>query len=256
MDVTKWLKSTFSQERIPEWQCPNCKSGKLILVNEKFHFEETAQSLSYHDQDEWEPEFICYIFCGLLTCPNCGEHISFLGKGNVEHDQYYDQFRDEYHEEYNNIFEPSWFNPPLELFRINTECPKEIKNEIIESFSLFWSDLPSCANKIRTSIEMLMNQQKVKTTIIQSGKRRLLSLHRRIEEFKAVNSEIADYLLAIKWIGNIGSHPGKLEKIDILETYELLEFSLDKLFDNKETKMKKLSKEIIKRKGVRKRKKI
>lgn len=91
---------------------------------------------------------------------------------------------------------------------------------------------------------MLMNQQNVKKTIILKHKRKVLSLHRRIEEYKRINTEIADYLLAIKWIGNEGSHTRKLGKIDILETYELLEFSLDKLFDNKENKMKKLSKEI------------
>lgn len=254
MDTIKWLRSTFSEDRIPDWQCPSCNNGKLMYVKDKFRFEETADSLKWHDHEDWEPDFIRYIFCGLLQCSNCGDHISFLGNGKLEHDQYYDQFRDEYYEEYNNIFEPSWFNPPLRLFNINEHCPKDIEGEIIDSFSLFWSDLPSCANKIRISLEMLMNQQRVKKFINQGGKRITFSLHKRILEFRIVNPEVADYLLAIKWIGNVGSHPGKLEKIDILETYELLEFSIDKLFDNKEIKLNKLSKEIIKSKGVRKRK--
>jgi len=69
------------------------------------------------------------------------------------------------------------------------------------------------------------------------------------------NQEVKELLLAIKWIGNTGSHVGKLETIDILETYQLLEFALKKLFGNEESKIKKITKEINKRKGIRKRKK-
>ena len=42
--------------------------------------------------------------------------------------------------------------------------------------------------------------------------------------------------------------------MDILEAYELLEHSINKLFDDTEYKLKKMTKEIIKRKGTRKRK--
>jgi len=69
-----------------------------------------------------------------------------------------------------------------------------------------------------------------------------------------IKPDIADFLLAIKWIGNTGSHTGKLERIDVLEAYELLELSLNKLYDDTEIKLSKISKEIIKRKGTRKRK--
>lgn len=97
-----------------------------------------------------------------------------------------------------------------------------------------------------------MNQQKVKKTYIQKGKRRRFTLHQRIEEFKLVKFEIANFLLAIKWIGNSGSHIGKLESKDILVAYELLEHTLNKLFDDKDSELKKKSKEINQRRGIRK----
>lgn len=184
---------------------------------------------------------------------NCNDFLSFLGRGGVDHDHYYDNHHNEYIEEYNDVFYPLHFYPPLNLFKISKGCPEDIKNEIIDSFGLFWNDLPSCANKIRTSLEMLMNQQKVKRTFIQGGKRKNLSLHKRIEDFKVTKPGIAEFLLAIKWIGNAGSHTGTLEKIDVLEAYELLEHSLNKLFDDTEDNLKKITKEINKRKGKRKR---
>jgi len=252
MEIKSWLKSSFSIESIPHWQCPSCNLGLLHLEQNHFHFEESQLSLSWHSSDFWEPEFIQYRFHGTLRCVNCKDFISFLGQGGLDHARYYDDLG-EFIEEYNEVFYPLHFFPPLNLFQINSGCPEDIKNEICNSFGLFWNDLPSCANKIRTSLEMLMNQQKVKSTFVQNGKRKNLSLHKRIEAFRISKPEIAEFLLAIKWIGNAGSHTGKLEKIDILEAYELLEHSLNKLFDNKENNLKKITKEINKRKGMRKR---
>jgi hypothetical protein len=252
MEIKTWLKDSFSKNRIPDWICPSCNIGLLSIEPKQFHFEETKLSLSWHSYENWEPEFIQYRFHGSLKCKNCKDSISFLGNGGVDHDHYYDNYQNEYIEDYNDVFSPTYFDPPLNIFRINEKCPEEIKYEITNSFKLFWNDLPSCANKIRTSLEMLMNQQKVKKTYMQRGSRRNLTLHKRIEEFKLTKPEIADYLLAIKWIGNSGSHVGKLEKIDVLDAYELLEHSLNKLFDDREVELKKKTKEINKRKGTRK----
>ena len=249
-----WLKNSFIDANIPEWKCPTCNNGPLKIEAKQFHFQETKLSLSWHSEEEWEPEFTTYRFHGTLKCQNCGDLIVFMGRGAVDHFHDYDEYIREYSEGYNNVFYPLYFHPNLRLFEINENCPYEIKKEIEDSFGLYWNDLPSCANKIRTSLELLMNQQKVRKSFIKNGKRKDLSLHQRIEEFKKSKPETADFLLAIKWIGNTGSHVGEIINIDILETYELLEHSINKLFDDTENKLKKISKEIIKRKGTRKRK--
>jgi hypothetical protein len=253
MEIKRWLKNSFSKNQIPDWLCPSCSSGLMKIEPEQFHFEETQLSKSWHGHDNWEPEFIQYRFHGTLKCKSCGDFVSFLGTGGVDHVHYFDEYQNDYTEQYNDIFYPLFFNPPLPLFKVHKNCPDDIKNEIEDSFGLFWNDLPSCANKIRTSLEMLMNQQKIKKSFLQGSKRKKMTLHRRIEEFKKVQPEIAGFLLAIKWIGNTGSHPGKLEKVDVLDAYELLEHSLNKLFDDTEGKLKKITKEINKRKGTRKR---
>lgn len=252
MEKEIWLKSNFTLKTSPNWSCPNCKKG--ILKLDTFKKEETALSKSWHSDPDWEPEYIRYTFTGSLTCGNCSEFVAFLGNGSEEFNHYYDEYRNEYVEENFSSFTPKFFHPTLQLFFINDHCPEEIRNIINDSFALFWSDLASCANKIRVSLELLMDEFKVKKTFIdRNRKRRRLSLHKRIEEFENSKPEIAEFLLAIKWIGNAGSHIGELEKIDILETYQMLELSLNKLYDNQEKELKKLAKEINKRKGTRKR---
>ena len=97
-----------------------------------------------------------------------------------------------------------------------------------------------------------MDSYKVKKYTASRGRRISISLHDRIKLFP--NVEVKDILLAIKWIGNSGSHSkSKLETIDIIETYKLYEFSLQKLFNNEEKVIKSIAKQINERKGTRKR---
>jgi len=252
MNKDIWLKTKFVDKNVPDWSCPHCEKG--VLKIDTFKSEETALSKSWHGHEDWEPEFIRSTFVGSLICPLCSEFVAFLGDGELEQHHYYDEYNGHYVEEMYSTFTPKYFYLTLQLFEINNNCPSEIKKVVGESFSLYWNDLSSCANKIRVSLELLMNEFKIKKTFIdKKRKRQRLSLHGRIEEFKKIKPEIAEFLLAIKWIGNSGSHVGTMEKIDILEAYELLELSLNKLYDETEDKLRKLSKQINKRKGKLKR---
>jgi len=253
MKSNKWSNKTFNIKNPPNWNCPSCTTGILIVDPAQFHFEETRLSKETRDEIFWSPDFTIYLFHGTLRCNSCNDIVTIAGKGSVDHIQINDAQLGGYFEEHNDIFTPLYFYPPLKLITIPKNCPKNISKEINDSFGLFWYDLPSCANKIRVSLELLMNRYKVKKTFMQSGKRKRLSLHKRIFEFKRKKPEIAELLLAIKWIGNTGSHIGKLENVDLLEAYELLEHSLNKLFDSTEKKLQKISREINRREGTRKR---
>tara|TARA_A100000171_G_scaffold51888_1_gene67835 strand:- start:52 stop:831 length:780 start_codon:yes stop_codon:yes gene_type:complete len=256
MKLRDWHRNLFNKKSKIEWPCPNCGNSTLVLNADKFESNETAESKKARDDhDYWDYDWIRLIFNGILECQKCNETIVFNGYGNVEHRHFYDQVSDEYSEELVETYSPTFFLPPLHVIKIPANCPEMVRDEIIDSFKLFWFDLSSCANKIRTALEILLSEQKVnKTALTKKGNRRRLKLHERIIEYKKENSEIADYLLAIKWIGNSGSHVGVLERSDILDAYEILEFSLNKIFDEKELKIKKMASEINKRKGTRKKK--
>ncbi|GAA3785277.1 DUF4145 domain-containing protein [Corallibacter vietnamensis] len=253
MDIEIWTKRHFTAKSKIEWNCPNCGNNTLQLVSEDFKSEETVPSKDYRAKnDDWEIEWISLTFNGRLKCKTCSENVFFTGIGNPEHSGYYDYELDDYHEEYTNTFTPTFFQPTINIFNIPKKCPDTVKEQIWDSFKLFWCDLSSCANKIRIALEVLLNEEKVKRFEVVSGKRKPISLHRRIQSYS--NIEVRDLFLAIKWIGNTGSHTGEVETIDIIETYKLLEYSLKKLYTNEEEEIKKITKEINKRKGTRKRK--
>ncbi|MDL5511721.1 DUF4145 domain-containing protein [Arenibacter sp. M-2] len=253
MDIKIWTKRHFSKDSNFEWPCPNCKSQSLELLIDRFFQDQSAESKRMREDDEfWQIEWIDLIFSGALRCSVCSEYITFTGRGNPEPNGYYDYELDQHHLEYDEVFVPSFFEPALRIFDIPDQCPELVKNEIINSFKLFWSDLPASANRIRTSLEIIMNENKVKRFEIIGNQRKPISLHKRILIFN--NPGLTELLLAIKWIGNTGSHLGNLQTIDILEAYRLLEYTLTKLYDNQEKEILKITKEINKRKGTRKRK--
>ncbi len=64
---------------------------------------------------------------------------------------------------------------------------------------------------------------------------------------------LAEELEAIKWLGNAGSHSHKtISHDDVLDAYDLMEISLEEIFDNKKLKAKRIAKKINKHKGPKK----
>jgi hypothetical protein len=159
--------------------------------------------------------------------------------------------------EWVNVFFPDYFSDAPAIITISTRLPPSISQHIRRSFKLFWSDAPSCANAIRTSIEELLTAHRVVKTAKKSktsSARRHLSLHSRIELFKARKPQLADKLFAIKWIGNAGSHIDSVERDDLLDAYEILQYVIEELYVNPHTRIGALAREINRKKAPRSRK--
>ena len=256
MENIKWEHSMFKEGSKIKWPCPNCSSIALKLSKKTIIKEETLESQKAHDHPDWGPEFIQEKFAGYLKCFACNDVIMFTGDSHLEPEMESEPGDDRPQEIWKRWYNPTFFEPPLHFFALKEIYPEDVRIEILSSFKLFWCDLSSSANKIRVALEILMNEQGInKTYLTKNSKRRKYNLHQRIEKFETENKKVADFLLAIKWIGNTGSHLGGLTHVDVLEAYQLLEHTLLSLYDNKEEKLRKISKEINSRKGVRKRKK-
>jgi len=252
IDKKYWKDLVFVKGNFPDIKCPTCDKGHLRPIMESFNCEETFESNQLRENDDWDPMMVDYRFVLLLKCTNtdCLDINSCIGIG------YNDQVTefDKYYQECSNViipnYYPLYFIPSIKIIPVNDLYPEKIKIELTNSFSHFFSDLSSCANKIRVCTEILMDELKIKKTEIQKTKRRSIPLHSRILNYKKINPEVADYLLAIKWIGNSGSHVDKLTKDDVLDAYILLDHSLNKLYNNEEKKIKKLTKEINKKRAA------
>lgn len=235
------FKELYSKKELKQFNCPNCKNGKLSLTEIKAN--PTAKTSKLLEQEYYDELDLVSIFSAHLECNKCRENVILTGKSFPE------PYTDEDGTNYYTIYKPLFFNPAIHIFKIPNETPDLIKFEIKKSFNLFWTDIPASANKLRIALEILCNHFKInKTFITKNHKRKKILLHNRLELLELKKPVIKDLLTAIKWIGNKGSHFDELKKEDILTAYELFELALIKLFDKKEQELRKKAKQIIKRK--------
>lgn len=222
------LKTYYKESELNRWHCPTCIKGMLKFQENGLQFQQSEYSLHKRPIGEDKEG----IFTGILVCSqeNCRESVVISGHyfmkktktGKVR--QFY----------------PNYFFPAIPIFNLY-EFQDHISEEVLEAvevaFGLFWADTNSCANKIRVAVEQLLTDMRIpafgKRT---NGKRYRLSTHERIEKYKERNPEktaIGNYLMAIKWIGNDGSHADEeIEGDDLLRGFYILVNIMYKLTDS------------------------
>ena len=221
IDRTLW-KSYFRKDRAPNWPCPKCGSGVIVLQEESFRYFEINAPPSKASED-WDETWTTYTYSAMFMCNNkvCATYIASCGRGGRSQVDIY---------EYEDFYIPEYFFPELVIFPIPKTCPQSVAEAITCSFQLFFANSASSANHIRTCIENILTDKGVKRFSNKLGKRRPINLHNRIVDYEKTNSEIAKRLLAIKWLGNMGSHSSELTKDDVLDAYEILDTVLDDLY--------------------------
>lgn len=212
------LATYFTKDKCPDWICPACGNRTLTIKKGSFNYGTSSKSLNIYKQDYGDLSDIELIFSCLLECEfsRCKDIISMGGRGCVEEIPYDD---DSSVIEY---FQAEFFIPPLKVFTVPERCPLSISKPLDISFSLFLSSPSAAANIIRITVEALMDA----LDIDSKGK-----LHNRIEKLPEKYSEHKDALMAIKWLGNSGSHKVDEVKIQDIEiAYEILDFVLGKIY--------------------------
>lgn len=236
---------------MPAWHCPTCATGTLHEVTKERLIAEPAYSKAEHIEDWWGPEHIINRYCARMQCANpaCGEFVFVIGSSDLE--PYYS----EEGEEWSDRFQPTAAYPYIPVFRLRDDWPGSVQQELKLAFANIWSDAGASANRLRTAVECLLDFLKVKkisvSTKFTPPKKIKLSLHDRIIVFKSNNIPAAELLLAIKWLGNAGSHTDLkgISRDAVLDGMELMEHVLHLLFDKNTAAISKLAKSINKKKG-------
>lgn len=225
-------KQYFNDEKIPEWQCPTCEKGFLNIKKGSLISEELASSAKLHNDEYWEPFWIQLTYTCIFECTNinCKELVSSIGNITVDYFMVYgkDDFPDE---KYYNKFVPLFFNPPLKLIKLFEGIPDSIKLILIESFKVAFCNPASSLNNIRIAIEAILNDKKIKRFNINKGKKIYINLHQRINLLSSKFDQLKEHILAVKWLGNSGSHDEKRITIDdVFDALELMEYILQEIY--------------------------
>ena len=243
------FKSSFRGKGLTKWNCPTCGKGLLKVKPGTFHYEETRNSKRARSSGDWEPDWIEYLYSCLLECNNstCREFVSSSGVGST-YQYMYDEKGMPYLD-YRDHFSPKYFSPHLKIFDYHQNIPDEVTDELEKSFSLFFCDPPSSANHIRIALEDLLTYMEIDKCDDKNGEPIYLSLHSRIKLLPKKYHDIQDIFMAVKWLGNAGSHSGTVSADDVLDAYELMQKLLAEVFNDEGEKIKKLANKINKQKG-------
>jgi hypothetical protein len=135
MDAGVFIKS-FIETEIPQWPCPSCQKGILMLSEKSFHYFETAATKREMNSDYFEAEWTQYVFTGVLSCNICEESVVFSGDGGVEQDYEHDEQHSGSH--FYRFFTPRYFYPPVPIIRIpaSEKVPDDVTSLLTKSFGV------------------------------------------------------------------------------------------------------------------------
>lgn len=238
----------YEVDDLPLFICTECKKGNLRVPRNGIKIYEYPSSKRRKNDPKWHYFMIEGNFNGTLVCDNkkCGCVAVISGNS------YVDNIVEEHGMagELVDHIAIRFFDPAPEIIPIENYVTEEnIITCLKESFKSFWGDTSACAGKIRNVVAAIMDAHNVSKNKPGGG---YLPLDKRIETFgkSTGKEEIAENLLAIKWIGNDGTHD-KISNYDVLFAYEIVYYSLDKLYNPRPSYLKKRVKEINKNKGIR-----
>lgn len=247
-DKAVW-QACYGRGSIPKFKCPRCEKGRLIADSSGIRIKQPEFSIIECRHEDHEPDWDRERFCLELKCDEatCGE-ISFA-VGDTVAERYYD-------EEFNtdvweSLLRPRSFFPAPPIIDVPKQLPREILSELNKAFELYWTDLNATANRLRVSVELIMDQQKVPhETLNKKGVMSRLDLNGRIAVFGKTNTDHAETLTALRMIGNLGSHGGDVQREAILDAFEVFEDSLAELYGERSARLKKIKARLISTKGA------
>lgn len=140
--------------KFPEWPCPNCRSGRLVLLTDTFN---QTQRVDFDSNDpDFEPGWIEYLFTAHFSCTNeiCSGKVVCSGSGGV--DQFTDQMTGE--SDWENYLCPKHFEPPLHIFFISETVPRAVSESLRDSFSLYFVSPQAALTKLRVTVETLLEE--------------------------------------------------------------------------------------------------
>ena len=246
MDRRLWT-SSVRETRCPAWPCPTCANGVATLVPKSLKSFESAKSRAARGHPEFDLEWIEMVFTAHAECsnPKCKEKFVLAGRGGVDYEITGVDDNDQPDYEIVETFRPLICEPMPNMIDFPAKCPTEVQMELREAFKLFWVNPNSVAGRIRCALEKLMDYLKIPSTqTTPKGKLVNLDLHSRIEEFSKVDPIQGKLLMALKIVGNTGSHQSSINKNDILDALEIVEHSLNEIIDNRSARIAKLAQQL------------
>ena len=234
---------------LPALPCCACQIGFLNIVPDSLEAIETGPSEDAKSHDAWELEWMDLRFTAFYRCtnPRCRHVVAVAGKMGYESDYEYLPNGD-CEPRADPHYTPLAFAEPPHIIRVCEQCPATVSAHLNRSFGLYWMDRRSCATAIRSAVESLLDDRNVPREIQRHpGKPARIPLHDRIVRFQETDLDSGKLLLAIKVIGNVGTHQDDISFDDLLTGYEILDHVIDRVYSGRDARVAGLAGEVFTR---------
>ena len=248
------LSSGFTLENFPYLPCTLCGIDYLIPTTQSFVRINSIKSAEIINDPEADSTWDFGHFNGVIACRNseCLARHVISGSYRIEENCPPNEGEDEYLILYAAKYLRPAFNLLSRVIPINT--PEEVKQAILEAEKVLLTDPNAAGNRLRLAIEEVLTHYGINRFKIEKRKRVRLTTHQRLVDFKHYEGSVADIFMAVKWIGNQGSHEDSLTVADIAQATEILNFGLEILYGDGDREIEKKINKILKGKGIRKKK--
>jgi hypothetical protein len=158
------------------------------------------------------------------------------GNGGVEQ-----SYTDHDDWDWDEAYYPKTSYPMPHIITLPSKTYVDVKGELVKSFETFWRNPESCANSIRNALDKLMINLGFSSNEADGNE---INLHQKIELFSKSHPELGSNLMSIKWLCNTGSHGRRVSHEELLDAYEIFEFCLDEIIEEKSKKIAKLAEKL------------
>lgn len=235
---------------LPSWPCPTCHQGTLSGKPSAWTSVETAGSAAARRENpnDWEPDWEELRAVGFLHCTKCDEPVAVIAEVKMVRG---------FDEQEGPVWEPGYrphtLLPSPHMVELPASASKDVQGAMTRAFSLYWSDPSASGSCIRTAIEALLDQLGVSRSRVKTKKdgtrfRDRRGLHDRLQEIAPRLPSLEKTLMALKWLGNAGTHD-VLTHGDVLQAMDLLDHAFDEIYHKRSKRLAQTAKAIIRRRG-------
>ncbi|WP_155058463.1 DUF4145 domain-containing protein [Streptomyces blattellae] len=231
-----------------EWPALLCPLCSQITLEPEINEFESATSAAARNTDDWDPTDASGFFYGELKCPRtpCGNR--YVVAGSWTYDWGPANVSGSEEDPYLVAYKVKHILPELPLIELPDGAPAGLQPMISAASASLLSDPSASANRIRSAIDCILDHKGVRK-FPQGNRKKRLTTHARIELFRDKNPSAADQLMAMKWIGNVGSHESEVMPLAwVLDGIEHFAKAVEIVYDTKEKELMRRA-AIINKKG-------
>jgi len=249
--VRKRVLAAVERHSVQQWPtlpCGWCGGDTALVGQPTWHTFDPRR-----EHPGWEPTWINGTFAAELRCtsPSCGRPSSCVGRFEVDDNER----ASGHHDQYIEFVQIVLVEPGPRIVTLPDRCPEATRSDVSRAERLILADRRAAAGALRAAVESLLTARGIPSTKLVKRRgggpqrRQFLSLHERIDDrLRAKTPDVADALLAIKWLGNDGTHDSADFPIgDLLDAFEILESVLETLYDTRPEDIQRKVKAILRR---------